>query len=573
MVEDREVRTFSLSAAVTTIGRAQDNDIVINNLALSRRHAEVHRRGSSYELVDRGSQNGVFVNDERLDGPRLLADTDVVTLGTYTFIFADDGPPSGTEALPSDETTPPVPAAPSQSRVSMVVLTFNELELQRYPLKKSECLIGRAKECDIQIAERRLSRRHCLLFQGEDAVWMVRDLDSQNGTYVNRKRVRTPQDLRHGDVLNFAEYSIRFLSDVEAYDGPDAVSRVIPPRAASGVEQEQTELPEAYRDYPAVTSAPDPVVTEPPRMRRPRPPMGNGSVRHRDLPPAQALDVEDRGPSSSPAHESSVRVRAGAFDSDDRVRVRAFDSNERVRIRALDSDDRGVRVRAHPVVEPDEEGSPVHPSREHADVSSARTSAVSSARPPRRRPPGQRRGEMPGPRSGASVAPSFAEVDVPDPVGDRPRPDPKLDEWYDARRIDEYDEEPSVLLERSKSSISQLLSTMMVDKRELERNLEVARRSRRFAVEVRWGEEVIYSGRLDRDVTVLGTDRESDIPLRGRYVAGRHSLLVRVLESLLLVRLGSSSAARVNGLPRLQAFLKSGDIIQIDETTIHIDEV
>jgi hypothetical protein len=55
-------------------------------------------------------------------------------------------------------------------------------------------------------------------------------------------------------------------------------------------------------------------------------------------------------------------------------------------------------------------------------------------------------------------------------------------------------------------------------------------------------------------------------------VAGRHSLLVRVRESLLLVRLGSSSAARVNGLPKLQAFLRSGDVIQIDESAIEISE-
>lgn len=166
----------------------------------------------------------------------------------------------------------------------------------------------------------------------------------------------------------------------------------------------------------------------------------------------------------------------------------------------------------------------------------------------------------------------FEPVDVPDMKGDAPRPDPSLDDWYGSRDKDEFEDEPSVLLERSKSSMSQLLSTMMVDKRELDRNLEVARRKRRFAVEVRWGDEVLFEGPLENEVTVLGTDRESDLPLRGRYVAGRHSLLVRVRDSLLLVRLGSSSAARVNGLPRLQAFLKSGDVIQIDETSITVTE-
>jgi pSer/pThr/pTyr-binding forkhead associated (FHA) protein len=77
---------------------------------------------------------------------------------------------------------------------------------------------------------------------------------------------------------------------------------------------------------------------------------------------------------------------------------------------------------------------------------------------------------------------------------------------------------------------------------------------------------------LNQQVTILGTDKEADIQLKGRFVAGRHSLLVRVHDSLLLVRLGSSSAARVNGLPKLQAFVKTGDQIQIDETTIKITE-
>ncbi|MCK6552673.1 FHA domain-containing protein, partial [Myxococcota bacterium] len=163
--------------------------------------------------------------------------------------------------------------------------------------------------------------------------------------------------------------------------------------------------------------------------------------------------------------------------------------------------------------------------------------------------------------------------DVPDEQGDV-RPDSSLNDWYDAReeRPEGLEEEDSSVLLRGKSSVSQILSTMMVDKKELDRNLSVKARQRRFFVDVRWGEEKIYSGPLKEQVTILGTDREADIQLKGRYVAGRHSILVRVKDSLLLVRLGSSSATRVNGLPKLQAFLKSGDVIQIDETTITVSE-
>ena len=81
LLDGREVRKFILNRGVTTIGRGQDNDIVINNLALSRRHANVELKGGRYEVVDLQSQNGVFVNSERIRQPRELQDRDAITLG------------------------------------------------------------------------------------------------------------------------------------------------------------------------------------------------------------------------------------------------------------------------------------------------------------------------------------------------------------------------------------------------------------------------------------------------------------------------------------------------------------
>jgi pSer/pThr/pTyr-binding forkhead associated (FHA) protein len=197
-----------------------------------------------------------------------------------------------------------------------------------------------------------------------------------------------------------------------------------------------------------------------------------------------------------------------------------------------------------------------------------------AAEPVRPEPAGKKR---PEPARRAATE----EEDIADP--DAREPDEALDDWYQARHersemfdrpVPEEDDEPDSLLPpRGQSSVSQVLSQMMVGKNELANNLQPPKqRKRRFSVDVRHHEKLLYSGPLSEAVTILGTDREADIQLKGRYVAGRHSLLVRVRDSLLLVRLGSSSAARVNGLPKLQAFLKTGDVIQIDETTITITE-
>lgn len=92
-VRGRPVRTLELSASGLTIGRDPGNDLVLDDPALSRRHARVVRREGVDVLEDGGSRNGVFVADTRLKKPHRLAAGDVVTLGTYSFKYRD-GPPA-----------------------------------------------------------------------------------------------------------------------------------------------------------------------------------------------------------------------------------------------------------------------------------------------------------------------------------------------------------------------------------------------------------------------------------------------------------------------------------------------
>lgn len=551
VVQGREVRKFVVNPTVTTIGRSQDNDIVINNLALSRRHAEVHFRSGRFEVEDLGSQNGVFVNNSRIRGPQVIDHEDTVTLGTYHFVFTDDedrrAPPPppvrpGRRARRAQEVTqleaPEDIAAAGDlagpEAVALLVLKYNDVELQRFPIEGEEVVVGRAKDCDIQIAERRLSRRHCKIIRDGDE-YLLNDLGSQNGSYVNRKRIPQFHTLRHGDLLNFAEYSILFLADSAEYDGPDRASSADrpSPRPASGLEREDTEFPEAYAEDLGYDDR------------------GEPSIIPRESPAAR--------PSVARAPEPVVSVHRGS-------RAPAKDPSEPFV-------ERPVRARERRDQQP--------PAPRRADP------RPPEEEPPRRKPAARVKKKKVPPASGLDVDRRPAAVPVVTPkrsrrkvaddhrdvedLDDEVRPDSGLDDWYSAREDSEiYQEEPSALLERSKSTMSQVLSTMMVDKRDVDRNLNLESKARRFTVKVTASRELMYEGPLKNEVTILGTDAEADIRLKGRYVAGRHSLLVQVRDSLLLVRLGSSSAARVNGLPKLQAFLKKGDVIQIDDTTIEI---
>lgn len=65
-----------------------------------------------------------------------------------------------------------------------------------------EYVIGRATDCDLQLDSEFVSRHHCeLLLDHRDHAVRVRDLGSQNGTYVNEKLVRDEQEIKDGDRL------------------------------------------------------------------------------------------------------------------------------------------------------------------------------------------------------------------------------------------------------------------------------------------------------------------------------------------------------------------------------------
>jgi pSer/pThr/pTyr-binding forkhead associated (FHA) protein len=74
-------KVFPLDAQEISIGRETTNTIVINDAQVSRRHARMELRGSTYVIQDLGSTNGTFVNGIRISGMQVLTPGDLVTFG------------------------------------------------------------------------------------------------------------------------------------------------------------------------------------------------------------------------------------------------------------------------------------------------------------------------------------------------------------------------------------------------------------------------------------------------------------------------------------------------------------
>jgi pSer/pThr/pTyr-binding forkhead associated (FHA) protein len=77
---------FLLDHDVTTSGRHPDSDIFLDDVTVSRRHAEFHRTGGFFTVRDVGSLNGTYVNRERVESAT-LSNGDEVQIGKFRLVF------------------------------------------------------------------------------------------------------------------------------------------------------------------------------------------------------------------------------------------------------------------------------------------------------------------------------------------------------------------------------------------------------------------------------------------------------------------------------------------------------
>ena len=77
---------FLLDQETTSAGRHPDSDIFLDDVTVSRRHAEFRQEGQSFTVVDVGSLNGTYVNREPVDSAT-LSNGDEVQIGKFRLVF------------------------------------------------------------------------------------------------------------------------------------------------------------------------------------------------------------------------------------------------------------------------------------------------------------------------------------------------------------------------------------------------------------------------------------------------------------------------------------------------------
>ncbi len=81
---------FVLGEDVTTLGRHPDSDVFLDDVTVSRRHAEIVRHGRELRLHDVSSLNGTYLNRQRIEGEVILHHGDELQVGKFRLVFLSE---------------------------------------------------------------------------------------------------------------------------------------------------------------------------------------------------------------------------------------------------------------------------------------------------------------------------------------------------------------------------------------------------------------------------------------------------------------------------------------------------
>lgn len=212
-------RECDITRTPFTIGRQPDNDLCLEDPAVSAHHARLVQVQNVLYLEDLSSTNGSFVNEQRIDR-RQLRNTDALRFGTHRVVFREQ--PGSTaepaivgELLVADKTmVVPSPAAREGSlparKVGIVEILSGQTGESHYLLTRQVSLIGAQDDAVITLTGWFAPKTAAMISRKGDA-YVVSQTESGKRILVNGRPVQREHALRHGDVVEVAGITMRFV--------------------------------------------------------------------------------------------------------------------------------------------------------------------------------------------------------------------------------------------------------------------------------------------------------------------------------------------------------------------------
>ena len=206
-----------------TIGRADDNQIVLPGGGVSKRHAVIEKQGQAYVVMDNGSANGVYVNGRRIQR-HTLRYWDEIQIFQHVLKFMamaklpgeQEGIGGGDGTINRQEKTMEVDIASLGDLAALrqrtkVAYLSGQLPHQsdfRLRLDKVNVAIGTGRACDIRIAGWFAPRISAVIQRRTDGFYLLPK--PWGRVAVNDRRVRSPVKLHDDDRLSVRRLVLKF---------------------------------------------------------------------------------------------------------------------------------------------------------------------------------------------------------------------------------------------------------------------------------------------------------------------------------------------------------------------------
>jgi pSer/pThr/pTyr-binding forkhead associated (FHA) protein len=225
------------------IGRDPSCGLALASKDVSRRHARIAPGLLGYVLTDL-STNGVLVNGAPIDKAHILGHGDVIGIGSVELVFEGERAfvdpvtaplPQSTPTPASPSPAPHIPAAapPVVLLATLEVINEGAIKGMRFRLERPVAHIGRGPSNEIRLRDESVSGSHATLTR-RGAQWVVLDLGSTNGTYVDGERISGERVLQGVSELRFGGIKMVF----RPIAGSAADEDVMSTRAIVGVRDE-----------------------------------------------------------------------------------------------------------------------------------------------------------------------------------------------------------------------------------------------------------------------------------------------------------------------------------------------
>lgn len=191
-------QVYELAEQPLTLGRRDDNDIVLASRFVSGHHARIEPTDTGHRIVDTESRNGLLYEGQRIQ-EHTLYNGDVLRIGdptTGTFVSLTYYNPLTERPDKSEQVAASYPLDPDDPQI----------------------VVGRGVHAEVVLDHPQVSRLHATIDRLPDQSRILYDTNSANGTFVNGRRIRQ-HVLRRGDIVQIGPFKLVYnITSLDQYD-------------------------------------------------------------------------------------------------------------------------------------------------------------------------------------------------------------------------------------------------------------------------------------------------------------------------------------------------------------------